>query len=77
MKIINSINNSINNFLTKVIGIVKQVSSFSTSFMLFQNYPNPFNPLTTINFKIPPTHKNPPAHPGGKGVFMKLVKLML
>jgi len=64
---------TINFFLTRVVGITKQVSSLPTSFMLFQNYPNPFNPLTTIHFNIPPIHNNPPAHPGGKGVFTKLV----
>jgi len=67
MKIINSNINSINNFLIRVAGLIKQVSSFSTSFMLLKNYPNPFNPLTTINLNIPPTHKNPPPTPGGKG----------
>ncbi len=65
---------TINFFLTRVVGSNKQISSLPTSFMLFQNYPNPFNPLTTLNFDVPPMHNNnPPAHPGGKGVLVKLV----
>lgn len=64
---------TINFFLTRVTGLTKNISSLPTSFMLFQNYPNPFNPLTTIQFNIPPMYNNPPAHPGGKGVFTKLV----
>ncbi len=59
--------------LSRVVGSSKHFSSLPTSFMLFQNYPNPFNPLTTLNFDVPPMHKNPPAHPGGKGVLVKLV----
>lgn len=38
---------------TQMVSLVKQVSSFATTFSLSQNYPNPFNPSTNINFSIP------------------------